>query len=53
MTAEKVQAQGQPTVFVIDDDPAIRQGLSSLLRSVNIHAEIVRLAQGIHAGKTS
>ena len=38
MKAENVQAQ--PTVFVIDDDPAIRQGLSSLLRSVNIHAEM-------------
>lgn len=40
MKAENVQAQAPPTVFVIDDDPAIRQGLSSLLRSVNIHAEI-------------
>jgi len=40
MTTEKVQAQAQPTVFVIDDDPAIRQGISSLLRSVNIRAEI-------------
>ena len=38
MATEKVQAQ--PTVFVIDDDPAIRQGISSLLRSVNIGAEI-------------
>jgi FixJ family two-component response regulator len=40
MATEKVQAQGQSTVFVIDDDPAIRQGISSLLRSVNIGAEI-------------
>ena len=40
MTLEKVQAQAQPTVFVIDDDPAIRQGVSSLLRSVNICAEM-------------
>jgi FixJ family two-component response regulator len=40
MANEKVQAQSQPTVFVIDDDPAIRQGISSLLRSVNIRAEI-------------
>jgi len=40
MTTENVQAQGQSTVFVIDDDPAIRQGISSLLRSVNIRAEI-------------
>ena len=36
----KVEAQAQPTVFVIDDDPAVRQGVSSLLRSVNIHAEM-------------
>ena len=40
MATEKVQAQGQPTVFVIDDDPAIRQGIGSLLRSVNIRAEM-------------
>jgi FixJ family two-component response regulator len=40
MTTENVQAQGQSTVFVIDDDPAIRQGISSLLRSVSIRAEI-------------
>ena len=39
MKAENVQAQAPPTVFVIDDDPAIRQGVSSLLRSVNICAE--------------
>ena len=37
--AQKVEAQAQPTVFVIDDDPAIRQGVSSLLRSVDICAE--------------
>ena len=37
MTRNKVEAH--PTVFVIDDDPAIRQGVSSLLRSVNICAE--------------
>ena len=33
------RAEAQPTVFVIDDDPAIRQGVSSLLRSVDICAE--------------
>ena len=40
MTPKKVEFQAQPTVFVIDDDPAIRQGVSSLLRSVNICAEM-------------
>ena len=39
MTPKKLEAQAQPTVFVIDDDPAIRQGVSSLLRSVDICAE--------------
>ena len=39
MTFKEVEAQAQPTVFVIDDDPAIRQGVSSLLRSVDIWAE--------------
>ena len=27
----------QPAVLVIDDDPAVREGLSSLFRSVNLH----------------
>ena len=39
MMTKKVEAQAQPTVFVIDDDPAIRQGVRSLLRSVDICAE--------------
>ena len=39
MKVENAQTQAQPTVFVIDDDPAIRQGVSSLLRSVDICAE--------------
>ena len=39
MTPKKLEAQAQPTVFVIDDDPGIRQGVSSLLRSVGICAE--------------
>jgi len=40
MAPKKSEMQTQPTVFVIDDDPAIRQGVSSLLRSVNICAEM-------------
>ena len=40
MKVGNAQTEAQPTVFVIDDDPAIRQGLNSLLRSVNIHAEM-------------
>ena len=40
MKVGNAQTEVQPTVFVIDDDPAVRQGLSSLLRSVNIHAEM-------------
>src|SRR6187399_592876 len=40
MKVGNAQTEAQPTVFVIDDDPAVRQALSSLLRSVNIHAEM-------------
>ena len=40
MKVGNAQTEVQPTVFVIDDDPAVRQALSSLLRSVNIHAEM-------------
>ena len=39
MAPKKSEMQTQPTVFVIDDDPAVRQALSSLLRSVGICAE--------------
>jgi len=39
MPAENTQNH-QPVVFVIDDDPAIRQALSSLLRSVGLRAEV-------------
>ena len=40
MKVGNAQTEAQPTVFVIDDDPAVRQALTSLLRSVNIHAEM-------------
>jgi RNA polymerase sigma factor (sigma-70 family) len=31
---------GQPVVFVIDDDPAVRRSISSLLRSVGTRVEV-------------
>jgi len=37
--------QAQPTVVVIDDDPAIREALQSLLRSVGLHVELFASVQ--------
>jgi len=34
-----------PTVFVVDDDPSIREALSSLIRSVKLRAETFSSAQ--------
>ncbi len=31
--------EAEPTVFIIDDDPAVRQSLSVLIRSMHLHAE--------------
>src|SRR5438046_3541080 len=33
------------TVFVVDDDPSIREALSSLIRSVKLHVETFSSAQ--------
>jgi FixJ family two-component response regulator len=30
----------QPTIFVIDDDPSVRESLSSLFRSVDLHVKV-------------
>jgi len=32
-------SEGEPVVFVVDDDPAIRQALQSLIRSVGLRVE--------------
>jgi RNA polymerase sigma factor (sigma-70 family) len=37
--------QAQPTVVVIDDDPAIREALQSLLRSVGLRVELFASVQ--------
>src|SRR5205823_15011991 len=41
----KEKAQDQPTVFVIDDDEAIRQALSSLFRSIELQVEVFGSSQ--------
>jgi len=33
-------SDGQPVVFVIDDDPSVREALSSLFRSVGLMVEL-------------
>ena len=42
----KITSQSMvPTVFVVDDDPSIREALSSLIRSVNLGVETFSSAQ--------
>jgi len=36
--------ENEPTVFIIDDDPAVRQALSVLVRSMNLHVESLESA---------
>jgi two-component system, LuxR family, response regulator FixJ len=35
----------EPTVFIVDDDPAVRQSLTVLVRSMRLHAEAYESAQ--------
>jgi len=42
-----------PVVFVVDDDPAIRQALQSLIRSVGLRVETFASAQEFHARRRS
>jgi two-component system response regulator FixJ len=37
--------ENEPTVFIVDDDPAIRQSLSVLVRSMHLRAEAYESAQ--------
>ncbi len=40
-----VQKPDAPTVFVVDDDASVREALSSLIRSVGLHAEMFSSAK--------
>ena len=42
-----------PVVLVVDDDPAIRQALQSLIRSVGLRVETFASAQEFHARRRS
>ena len=35
------------TVFVVDDDDAVRNSLRLLLKSAGVHAEVARLGAGV------
>ena len=37
--------EAEPTVFIIDDDPAVRQALTMLVRSMHLRAEAYESAQ--------
>jgi FixJ family two-component response regulator len=39
------QQPSSPTVFVVDDDASVREALSSLIRSVGLHAEMFSSAK--------
>jgi len=43
--------EGEPVVFVVDDDPAMRQALKSLIRSVGLRVETFGSAQEFRTGK--
>ncbi len=38
-TSATVSRKEEPVVFVIDDDPSVREALADLLRSINLKAE--------------
>lgn len=44
--------QAEPTIVVIDDDPVIREALSSLLRSVGLQAKLMAsVGEFLHSGR--
>jgi len=45
MNKDKVRTTNNPTVFVVDDDAALRETLSSLFRSVGLQAEAFATAK--------
>jgi two-component system, LuxR family, response regulator FixJ len=42
---ENIVVESEPTIFIIDDDPAVRQALSVLVRSMHMQAETYESAQ--------
>ncbi len=47
----KAQSEAQSIVFVIDDDPSLREALQSLLRSVGLQVEVFGSAADFLKGK--
>jgi FixJ family two-component response regulator len=45
MTKSAIVPQEEPVVFIIDDDPSVREGLEDLLRSVDVKVETFLSAQ--------
>ena len=44
-TRESTTVETDPTVFIVDDDPAVRQALMALVRSMRLRAETYESAQ--------
>ena len=42
---ENITVEADPTVFIVDDDPAVRQALTTLVRSMRLQAEAYESAQ--------
>ena len=45
LTTENTAVEAEPTIFIIDDDPAVRQALTVLVRSMHLRAEAYDSAQ--------
>jgi two-component system, LuxR family, response regulator FixJ len=42
---ESIAVEANPTVFIVDDDPAVRQAMAVLVRSMHLQAEVYDSAQ--------
>ena len=38
------------TVFVVDDDPGVRQMIARMVRSIGLQAEVYALGRGVSSG---
>ena len=45
MDRENITVETEPTIFIVDDDPAVRQSLTVLVRSMHLQAETFESAQ--------
>ncbi len=53
MNEKRIRSAPLPVVFVIDDDPSVREALSSLVRSIGLQVETFSSAQEFFGAKRS